>query len=210
MYQPRLFREENRERLHDLVERHSFGMLMVATPGAEVDIAHVPFVLDRQVGEHGRLRLHVAKANPIWKRALAAGRVTAVFTGPHGYVSAGWYEKPSEQVPTWNYAVVHAHGAPRKLERDELVQLLDDLVAANEGGAEGAWSSRRLAPELRDELLLQIVGLSIDIATLEGKLKLSQNRSPTDHARVVEGLRARGRPDDRALVDLITGGGPTE
>jgi transcriptional regulator len=203
MYQPRLFREEDRARLHDLIDRNPFATLIVVAPGSALEIAHVPVLLERDGAGTGkeRLLLHVAAANPIWKAALAAGQVVVVFAGPHGYVSPTWYEHPSEQVPTWNYAVVHAHGIPKKLERDELVRVLDELVSAYEGRAPEAW---RASPAIRDELAREIVGLSIDVTKLEGKFKLSQNRSEVDQARVVDGLRARATPEDIALADLMT------
>lgn len=204
MYQPSAFREEERSRLHDLIDAYSFGTLIVTSANGEQEIAHVPVVLDRDIPGKERLRLHVAMANPIWRAALAVGRVTILFSGPHAYVSARWYEQPTEQVPTWNYAVVHAHGVPTRLERDELVGLLDDLVAIHEGNAPDAWRSRLLQPAFLNELLREIVGLSIEVTTLAGKFKLSQNRSATDHARVVDALRMRGTPHDTALVELMT------
>jgi len=204
MYQPRVFREERTARLHDVIERHPFGTLVVASAAGEIEISHVPILLDRTGAEHGRLGLHVAAANPIWKTALAIGRATVIFGGPHAYVSASWYGTPSEQVPTWNYVVVHASGIPKKMDREQLLALLDGLVSANESGSGDAWSTRVLHADVRDELLQQIVGLSLDITTLEGKLKLSQNRSATDRARVIEALRARATPDDLALVELMS------
>jgi transcriptional regulator len=204
MYKPRVFREEDPARLHDLLDRHSFGTLIVAAATGELDIAHVPIVADRDGDGAWRLRLHVAAANSIWRAALAAGRVTVVFAGPHGYVSANWYERPTEQVPTWNYAVAHAHGTPTVLGRDDLLQLLDDLVSANDDGSPEAWKTSLLSSDLRDELLLQIVGLSIAVTTLEGKFKLSQNRSESDRLRVVDALRLRASGDDLELVELMT------
>ena len=203
MYKPRHFREEDPARLDDVIARHSFATLIVATATGELDIAHVPVLFDRDVEGKARVRLHVATASSIWRAALAAGRATVVFAGPHGYVSASWYETPTEQVPTWNYAVVHAHGTPGVMDRDALIQLLDDLVSANERGP-GAWSTSHLNTTLRDELLLQIVGVSIAVTSLEGKFKLSQNRSETDRLRVVDALRHRASPDDLALVALMT------
>ena len=203
MYQPRLFRETDRARIHDLIDARSFGTLIVAHPSG-LEISHVPFVLDREVGEHGQLRLHVARANPIWTRALAVGRVTAVFGGPHGYVSPSWYENPTEQVPTWNYAVAHAHGTPRELSRSELVGALDALVAKHEGSGASAWRMSRLSRDFVDELLREIAGLAISIDELEGKFMLSQNRSAVDHARVVEALRGRATPDDLEMAALMS------
>jgi transcriptional regulator len=203
MYQPKAFREEDRTRLHLLIERHSFGTLIVPGASGELEIAHVPVALDRDATGKERLRLHVAMANPIWRAALAAGRVTVIFNGPHAYVSARFYEQPTEQVPTWNYAVVHAQGTPSRLVGEELVRLLDDLVAVHEGDGPEAWRTSLLDRAFLDELLAEIVGLSIEVTELTGKFKLSQNHSLADHARVVDALARRGGPDDLALVALM-------
>jgi transcriptional regulator len=124
MYQPRPFIESDLSRLHALIETHAFGTLIVNDPQNGLEIAHLPFALDRGVGAHGRLRVHLSRAHPIWQAALGTGRATVVFTGPHAHVSAAWYEAPSKQVPTWNYAVVHAHGSVRQLSTLELRDLL--------------------------------------------------------------------------------------
>jgi transcriptional regulator len=203
MYLPRVFREDDRDRLHELVDAHSFGTLIVPHEDG-LEISHLPFVLDRELG---RLRTHVARTNPIWQKAIAAPSVVAVFQGPHGYVSASWYEHPERQVPTWNYAVVHAHGrAEGPIHRDELRALLDDLVAIHERGAPTPWSTAPLAPDFLDGLMAGIVGLSIRIERLEGKFKLSQNRSPADQQRVIDALTERGSEDDRQMVALMMKG----
>ncbi|WP_437731668.1 FMN-binding negative transcriptional regulator [Sorangium sp. So ce1335] len=201
MYSPRAFVETDLDRQLDLIEAHGFGCLMVQDGQGGIEIAHLPFVLDRGVGPHGRLRAHVARANPIWRLATDGRPVVAVFSGPHGYVSARWYEEPTRQVPTWNYAVVHAHGrASGPMDRDDLSALLDDLAAIHERGAAEPWSTRALDRELHESLLQGIVGFAIAIERLEGKFKLSQNRSPADQARVARALAERGRPDDLEML----------
>ena len=202
MYNPSLFRVADAARLHDLVDAHPFGMLVAPTPEG-VEVAHVPFVLDRGAGPHGTLRFHVARANPVWRAALAAPEVLAVFRGPDAYVSASWYEKPREEVPTWNYAVVHAHGrAAGPMTKDELRRLLGNLAARHETG-DTAWRLDRLDPALAEELLGQIVGFSIPIARLDGKFKLSQNRSDEDRRRVREALAARATEADLEMLGLM-------
>src|SRR5207247_1816342 len=136
-------------------------------------------------GRFGRLRVHTARANPIWRAALAAARVTAVFAGPHAYVSPRWYQRPAEHVPTWNYAVAHVHGrAHGPMPDDQLAALVGELAERHEAGAPEPWRFTDMTPDDRDKLLPQIVGLSIAIERLEGKFKLSQNRSDADRARV--------------------------
>lgn len=207
MYTPRVFAEPDRERLLALIEQHPFGLLIVADGQPGLELSHLPFLLDRgRGGEPDRLRVHVARSNPVWRRALgAAHAVTAVFSGPDAYVSPRWYEQPREQVPTWNYAVVHAHGrAQGPASREELRGLLERLAAQHESGAGAdAWTLATLEPRLREELLEQIVGFTVTIERLEGKYKLSQNRSAADHAGVIRGLTARGSPADLEMAALM-------
>ncbi len=208
MYVPRLFAETDTGRLHGLIEAHSFGLLVApsAPTGSPPELAHVPFLLDREVGPFGQLRLHVARQNPIAEALLGGARVTAVFLGPHGYVSPRWYEDPARQVPTWNYAAVHAHGIVTKQSREELLQTVEDLATLHEAheNKTNPWSVEVAAPGFVDGLLGAIVGFSIVIDALEGKLKLSQNRSPVDQARVREAFASRGAPDDLAMLALMS------
>lgn len=205
MYNPKAFRETDTRRLHDLIDAHPFGMLVV--PGeSDVEIAHVPFLLDRGAGPLGTLRLHVSRANPVWRAAAGGRPVVAVFRGPDAYVSASWYESPSEQVPTWNYAVVHAHGrAAEPMATEELRRLLADLAAAHESAERNPWRMEIVRPGLVAELLEEIVGLSIPVERLDGKFKLSQNRSAEDRARVRRALAARGGPGDSEMVRRMGG-----
>jgi transcriptional regulator len=200
MYTPRLFREDDVRRLHQLIEDHAFGTL-VATADDGVEIAHVPFVLDREDGPHGTLRFHVARANAI-ARLAALRPLVAVFQGPHGYVSASWYEKPHDQVPTWNYAVVHAHGRARELTDEGTRALLADLATANEG-PQPAWRFADVDAVFAAERLREIAAFALPIERLEGKFKLSQNRTPEDRERVKRAFAARATPDDLAMLDLM-------
>jgi transcriptional regulator len=191
MYTPPLFREPSPSRLHDLIETHPFVTLIVPAGDGSVEIGHFPFVLDRHPEPSGQLRLHVAIGNPIWKLANSQS-VVALFHGPDAYVSANWYEKPREQVPTWNYAVVHVHGRAFIMPPEETRRLVVDLSAIHEGNTADAWRIENLAAAFADNLLQQIVGLTIQIERMEGKFKLSQNRSPTDRKRVRAALARRG------------------
>jgi transcriptional regulator len=201
MYLPPLFREKDPARLHDLIDAHPFGTLIVPGEDGGLEIAHVPFVLDRDPAPLGQLRVHVAAVNPMWR--LAASRpVVALFQGPDAYVSASWYEKPREQVPTWNYAVVQAHGRVAEvMTAAETRRLLGDLTAIHEKSEEDRWRPENLEKELMDKLLQQIVGLTIPIARMEGKFKLSQNRSETDRTRVRTALAGRGERDMVRLME---------
>ncbi|AKV04197.1 Transcriptional regulator [Labilithrix luteola] len=203
MYTPKVFRETDLPTIHRAVEADSFATWVVASETGKLEITHVPFLLDAAAGT---LRVHVARANPIWRLAIAEGATSVVvFHGPHAYVSASWYEHATKQVPTWNYAVVHAHvGQGRVLANDELLAMLEAMSSHYEAANGSTWKIDDLAPSVRDELLAAIVGLSLPVDRWEAKAKLSQNRSPEDRRRVVDALKRRGSADDLAMVDLMT------
>lgn len=201
MYLPKVFAETDVVRIHDFIADHSFGALVVPDDHGGVEIAHLPFLLDRDAGPHGRLRAHAARANPVWRLAADGRPVTVVFSGPHGYVSPRWYEQPREQVPTWNYMAVHASGrVEAPVDRPSLSALLDELSSTHERGATEPWQMAMLEESFREELLDAIVGFHLSIDRLEAKFKLSQNRSPEDKSRVMRALAERGAPDDVAMA----------
>ncbi len=203
VYLPKVFAEHDLGLLHDLIDADSFGMLVTPSADGMPMIAHLPFLLDRARGPHGTLLAHVARANPVLRAIETGAPVVAVFRGPHGYVSPNWYTSRDE-VPTWNYVVVHAQGTPRLLDEAELLDALARLAAVHERGQQNPWTLEDLTPETKAELLPAIAGFAVEITRLEGKLKLSQNRKPEDREGALRGLRARGAPDDVAMVALMT------
>jgi transcriptional regulator len=110
MYVPEHFRETDTDKLFDLIEAFGFATLVSSAPEGPF-VSHVPLLLDRRRGERGTLVGHVARANPHWRYLEANLGTVAIFTGPHCYVSPSWYAPRPANVPTWNYAVVHARGA---------------------------------------------------------------------------------------------------
>ncbi len=204
MYTPPLFEEKDEATLFELCEAHPFGMIVAAHEVGAPEIAHLPLALARRADGTLEVLTHVARANPLTALAAQGAPMTAVFRGPHGYVSPTWYARPREQVPTWNYAVVHASGASAVLDGPSLRPLLGMLAATFEGDAPNAWRLDQLSPKLTDDLVRGIVGIRISVSRLEGKLKLSQNRSEEDRQRVVAAFAARGTADDAAMVALMS------
>ena len=209
MYIPNVFVEHDEAEIRALVEAHAFGTFLAPRAEGQIEISHVPFLLS---ADGKTLRTHVGRANPIWRVAISPQRpadLVVVFHGPHGYVSPTWYEKPRVQVPTWNYAVVHAHvSAPEVMSEHELRALLGDLTKTYE--KPGGWSLEELEPEAADRMLKEIVGLTLPVVRWEAKLKLSQNRSAHDHASVRDAFKTRGTPDDREMAALMNNRRPAD
>jgi transcriptional regulator len=200
MYVPAAFAEPDLARLHDLIERNSFGLLVSQVEGKPF-ASHLPFLLERTAGPHGTLVGHVARANPQW-RGAGGQTALAVFSGPHAYVSPTWYEA-EQVVPTWNYVAVHAYGRFQIVEdRDALLAIVRDSVRFYEQAMPRPWSIDGSRTFL-DRMLAQIVGFRIEVETIEGKWKLNQNHPAERRRKVVRALRERGDENAVAVADLI-------
>lgn len=198
MYIPASFAETDIGKLHDLMRAYNFATLV--SSGASGPYAtHLPFLLDSEAGASGTLITHMARANPHWKMIAPADEVLVIFQGPHSYISPTWYVE-SSVVPTWNYAAVHAYGSAR-LIHDE--QRLRQIVTALVEHHEGPGNLPGLDTHFQENLLKAIVGLEIPIGRLEGKFKISQNKSPEDQQRVIEALAQASHSDQRAVAQIM-------
>ncbi|HLV81504.1 MAG TPA: FMN-binding negative transcriptional regulator [Chthonomonadaceae bacterium] len=201
MYIPVWFREEDPRILHELMRLYSFATL-ITTPEGLPFASHLPFLLDTERGPSGTLRAHMAKANPQWQHFAGCEEALVIFQGPHAYISPSWYADQLS-VPTWNYVVVHAYGAPHLLEETTTRALLQDLVETFEAPLEPSWRMDSLPEDYIAKMLRGLVGFEIEITRLEGKLKLSQNRPAADHEQVIEVLQKSGDPDASGVADWM-------
>jgi transcriptional regulator len=147
----------------------------------------LPIMLNGSVGSHGLLVGHMARNNPQWQDFAAGTEVLVMFHGPHAYVSPAWYEPNPMSVPTWNYMAVHAYGVARILSEEELVQALHQLTNENEKSFATPWKLE-LSQMMRERMLGAIVGFEIKLNRIEGKFKMSQNRTQQDQRNVVAHL----------------------
>jgi len=194
MYRPAQFREDDPSVLDAFVTAHPLGALV--TSGADGLIAnHIPMQLTR-TADGVRLRGHIARANDLWKTVAPASRVVVLFGGAQRYITPSWYptkQATGEVVPTWNYCVVHAHGAIRFFDdREELHALVTVLTDHHEASRKRPWAVGDAPAPYIDGMLRAIVGFDIAVDRLEGKFKASQNRNPADRDGVAQGMLADG------------------
>jgi transcriptional regulator len=202
MHVPKAFLETRPERLHRLMREHPFALLVSIIDGRPF-ATHLPLMLDPARGPHGTLRGHVARGNPQWRGFDGRTELLAIFQGPHAYVSPRWYVG-TPNVPTWNYATVHAYGPARRLEAPAaLDRLLEDLIALNEAGQPEPWGRDQVPADYWDGMRGGIVGFEIEVARLEGKFKLNQNRTAEDRAGAARALAAQPDPLSRAVAALM-------
>lgn len=198
MYAPSHFVLTQPEELNRIIRSHPLGVLVSAGPDG-LDADHIPFEFDPAVGPLGRLSAHVARANPLWQRCPTGTDVMVIFRGAEAYVSPSWYPSKHEahrQVPTWNYEVVHAHGRITVHDDERFVRgIVARLTRHHEATEPRPWKMGDSAPQFIDEMLGRIVGIEIDITSLAGKAKLSQNKEPRDRLNAAETLAGRGREE---------------
>ncbi|MGE3474374.1 MAG: FMN-binding negative transcriptional regulator [Rhodospirillaceae bacterium] len=205
MYQPAHFVEPRLSVKHDLIRAYPFGLMISVEAGLPVANA-IPFVLDAGAGPLGVLRGHVARSNPQWQGFQASPEALAVFQGAHTYITPSWYQTKRETgkaVPTWNYIMVQARGKMRVIEdRNWLLAQVTALTDTHEGPRAEPWRVTDAPASYLDAMLKGIVGLELEIASLDGKWKVSQNRSREDVSGVIEGLEAQDHPHAQDLAKL--------
>ena len=191
MYVPSHFAESRVDVLHDLIRTHPFGALVVLASDG-LDANHIPFEIDPEPAPFGTLRAHVARANPVWRDFSSQVDALVMFQGAHAYISPAWYATKKEHgkvVPTWNYAVVHAHGPLRVIDdRNWLRQFVGKLTDRHEATRSDPWKVTDAPADFIDTMVAAIIGIEIPIAKLTGKWKVSQNRPEKDRAGVIEAL----------------------
>ena len=190
MYQPAPFVEQDPEQLAALM--HAAPLATLVRGGAELAADAIPLMAER-TDTGWRLAGHVARANPLWREADGQA-VLAVFHGAQAYVSPNWYPSKFQHgrmVPTWNYSIVQAHGRLRAIDDPAWLRaFLERLTDRHEGGRAVPWHVSDAPEDYLAATLRAIVGIEIEVTRLEGKLKLSQNRSADDQAGVLRGLEA--------------------
>ncbi|UVF18546.1 FMN-binding negative transcriptional regulator [Microvirga terrae] len=206
MYQPPHFREDDLAVQHALIKAHPFGLLV--TFGSEgLEANPIPFVLDASASARGTLKAHLSRANPQWRTFDPDQEALVVFQGPETYITPSWYAAKREHgkvVPTWNYAIVQARG--RLIIRDDpdwLRRQIGAMTDLQEGPRPEPWSVGDAPAPFVAAQLKGIVGIEIEITRIEGKWKVSQNRSEADRIGVSAGLRLSADDASRRMAELV-------
>jgi transcriptional regulator len=206
MYVPKHFAETRPDVLHAFMREHPLAAIFVSDrAGLAAD--HVPLTLRTAGAPHGVLLGHVARANPLWRKAGDGLDCLVVFQGPQHYISPGWYATKADTgrvVPTWNYEVVHVTGRISSVdEPGQLRLLLDELTEEHERTKAVPWHVSDAPDDYISALVQAVVGIRIEILGMIGKAKLSQNQPASNRHSVVEAPHARDDPSSAGMADSI-------
>lgn len=159
------------------------------------------------VWQDGLVIAHMARANPHWRQIAPDSHALFICGGPQAYISPSWYAAKAEHgrvVPTWNYSAVHLSGTVCIHDDVEWLRaVVVDLVDRHESAREVPWHVTDAPERYVDGQLRGIVGVEMRVERIEGKVKLSQNRSEADRRGVIDGLRAERTPGAKAVADAM-------
>ena len=199
MYVPAAFRNDDAGELRRLMHAHDFATLVTVGPDGAPFATHLPLLVESDPADESALflRSHLALANPQWRHFADGREVLAIFHGPHALVHSNWYDS-APNVPTWNYAVVHAYGPAAVVEAPEAARGIAYRLVARHTP-----DMRPIPPEFEARLLAAVVTFEIWVTRLEGKYKLNQNKTEADRERVRQELAAEGTDGGRGVAELM-------
>ena len=204
MYCPEPFAETRPEILRALIQRYPLATL-VSMGGNGLEANHIPLYL--APGVEPVLQGHIARVNPLWRETTLDNEVLVIFQGPQHYISPSWYATKAETgkvVPTWNYAVVHAHGQLQvRDDADWVRQQMVALTAQQEKDFTLPWQVEDAPQDFTERLIGQVVGIEIPISRWMGKWKVSQNQPVCNRDSVVAHLEQQKQPDSEAMAGYV-------
>jgi transcriptional regulator len=195
MYIPSYYKEEDINALYEFMCAHNFAIL-ISSANDTIRATHLPFVIEKKEDKI-ILISHMAKANPQWKEFLNK-ELLIIFQGPHAYISPSHYEK-KQNVPTWNYIAVHAYGKCKLIEKKEdVIKLMEHTIHKFENKFMEQWET--LPKEYIDGMLKAIVCFEIEITKLEGKFKLSQNKTKIEQQNIISNFEKSNNSIEQELA----------
>jgi transcriptional regulator len=184
VYIPEFNRQEDRATILAFMRANPFAILVSNVDGIPF-ATHLPLLIE-EADDQIIVQGHMAKANAHWKSMKEGEESLIIFHGPHAYISPSLYEH-RESVPTWNYAAVHVYGEPTLFTDEESLRAtLHRMIDTFESSYMAQWSE--LGEQYQSRMMKHIVGFNIKVKRLEGKFKLSQNRTKGEQARVIQSL----------------------
>ncbi|QWE05116.1 FMN-binding negative transcriptional regulator [Polynucleobacter sp. JS-JIR-II-50] len=201
MYLPKHFLVEDQAVLAQLISEYPLATI-VANLDDHFEINHLPLMLS---SDKTKLYGHVARMNPLVKVANSNNKsIAAIFNGPNAYVTPSWYPSKQESgkvVPTWNYAVVHAEGSIKLIEDAQWLRShVSQMTNLHEPTYQSTWKLDDAPEEYVQMMLKAIIGIEIEVGSLVGKFKLSQNRPAEDYDAVVGQLE---KSPQEALQEML-------
>ena len=217
MYTPTLFKEDDLKKIANLVRDYPLGLVISSNIAASKETTSNELLVKDPVpvasplpfffindGDRPVLRSHMAKANPHWEQLALVEECLVVFQGENNYVTPSWYPSKEDHhcvVPTWNYEMVQMRGKPVLHESHEwLYKQVSHATNMLENDRIQPWQVTDAPEPFVDAQLQGIVGLEVIVTAIQGKWKMSQNKSTDDFEGVKRGLSDPSDPHQNAKL----------
>lgn len=188
MYHLPVYQEKDRQRIYEFMQAYPFVTLVGVAADQQPVATQIP-MLFREREEKLFLVGHLMKQTDHHKAFLDNKQALVLFTGPHAYISASWYEN-KQQVSTWNYMTVHAKGVLRYLPDEDLPGILDELTSYFENNPASPSLYEHLPEGYLSRLMKAIVAFEIEVEQADAVFKLSQNRDEKSFQQIVDQLQS--------------------
>lgn len=199
MYIPKLNLLDDKQEAVGFMQQYSFATI-VTVKNSIPSATHLPFVVSLR-DDHIVLTSHFAKVNPQVDELLD-GNSLVIFAEPHAYISPKHYES-QQSVPTWNYVAVHAYGQATLIEgAEEKAKLLKQTIRFYEDAYLKQWES--LPQDYKLNMMKGITGFEIIVTELQGKKKLSQNRSEIEKENIITDLSKSEDSAAKAIANYMS------
>lgn len=200
MYNLPYYKEKDPAVVLAFMKEHPFAMLVGVDAMHRPVATQIPFLFVEREGQLF-LRGHIMKNNDHHQAFIEHGDVLVVFTGPHTYVSASWYEN-KHQASTWNYMSVHAKGELSFLGDDALLLMLDELTQQYEQSQSSPSLYKDLPRDYVTRLSKAIVAFEIKVTSIDHVFKLSQNRDKKSFENILTHLEAGNAESQAVAVEM--------
>lgn len=198
MYIPHINNLTDKTKILAFMRRFSFATLVTSSSNRPV-ATHLPFLVEEREDKI-ILVSHLAKQNEQAEQ-LEQETSLVIFSEPHAYISPTHYEKELN-VPTWNYIAVHAYGQAKLVKDDAAVmKLLEHTIQQYEPAYQQQWEG--LPEKYRYGLIQGIIAFEIEVTELQGKEKLSQNKTKAEQLHIVTSLSNSEDSAERVIAEYM-------
>jgi transcriptional regulator len=199
MYNLPYFKEKDQRVVLDFIHQHPFAFICGCDENGKPVATQIPVFIGERAGQLF-MTGHMMKQTDHHKAFEKNGSVLCVFTGPHTYVSASWYNNP-HQASTWNYMSVHVKGQLKFLDEQGLIDVLKKTSLHFENNNQHSPTAfDNLPEEYRARLMKAIVAFEVEVKEMDHVFKLSQNRDKANYQQIIEKLEAQDA-DGKAIAE---------
>ncbi len=198
MYNLPYFKTNDATDIIEFMQQHSFAMITGINAENKPVATQLPFLIKERNGDIF-LQAHVMRNTNHHQAFINNANVLVIFTSPHCYVSASWYEN-KQQASTWNYMAVHASGTLQFLDEEALYNMLQELTNQYENNASSPASFEQLPKEYVERLSKAIVAFEVKVTALEHVFKLSQNKDVVSFANIIQQLN-KGNASEQFIAN---------